>query len=219
MRTNEPQPRVLPLELPKPWRPPTTSVSFLDWEPGPEAGFRSVLEQRQSVRQLGVLPRAKLGTLLWHAARIRSNERREDRPAPSAGGLHPIAIVVLEPPFSRAQLYDPLRHALGELAGLDQTNLEAASRPIVEILSAPSTVILTLANFQLSEAYYSNSESLVWRDAGCMLATLHLTACWLGLGSCLLGALGNGVASIVSPDGIVCGTGAIAVGEPAADVD
>lgn len=212
--TSDPQPRTLPLKPPPLWRPSTTQVSHLEWEPGPETSFHEVLERRESERYLGKLSRSKLGSLFWHAARVRSNTGREHRPAPSAGGLHPIELVVLEPPFTRAQRYDPHRHTIEELATLDETALATAGLSIAQIVSSPSsTVILELASFELDDAFYSDSESLVWRDAGCILATLHLTASWLGLGSCLLGTLGTDAAKIVSPDAVMSGVGAMAVGE------
>jgi SagB-type dehydrogenase family enzyme len=212
--TREPRPRATPLDCPPRWAPPLARVSALGWHAGPDAPFPDVLERRSSERQLAILPRPKLGALLWHSARVRSTTGGEHRAAPSAGGLHPIALVVLEPPFRQAFLYDPIRHALGELAEIDTPALADACRSLLEVLpTARGTFIVALGEFRRTEAFYENSESLVWRDAGCQLATLHLTATWLGLGSCLLGVTGAGVANAICRDASVQPVGAIAVGE------
>jgi SagB-type dehydrogenase family enzyme len=176
--------------------------------------FSAVLDRRSSQRDFGELSRANLGSLLWHAARVRSTDRGQHRSAPSAGGLHPIEFVVLEPPFQHAFLYDPVRHALGELADIDSQLLADACGAMVAVLPlARGTFIVALADFERTGALYEEPDSLVWRDAGCALATLHLTAAWLSLGSCLLGIVGAAVAEVVGRDGRVRPVGAIAVGQ------
>ena len=176
--------------------------------------FGAVLDRRSSQRDFGELSRANLGSLLWHAARVRSTDRGQHRPAPSAGGLHPIELVVLEPPFRLAFLYDPVRHALGQLADIDSQLLATACGATVAVLPlARGTLIVALGDFERTGALYEEPDSLVWRDAGCALATLHLTSAWLGLGSCLLGIVGAAVAEVIDRDGRGRPVGAIAVGQ------
>jgi hypothetical protein len=157
---------------------------------------------------------ARHGHSLWHGARVRSTDRGDHRGAPSAGSLHPIHWLVLEPPFSCACVYDPFRHALGEISGVDPRELEGAARELRDSLpAAEGTFLVAVAEAQRTTAIYEYPDSLIWRDAGCALATMHLVASWLGLGSCLLGVLGTSVAKLVDANDGIAAVGVLAVGE------
>lgn len=199
--------------MPGVWRPPVS-----EWVPLPIGSelvipFGVVLDGRASRRRLEPPSRDALGALLWHGARVRSMVGgREGRAAPSAGGLHPLSLVVVEQPLVVATLYDPIRHALARLE-VDETDVGRACSSLVEVLpDARGSFVFALADFERTAAAYEHSESLVWRDAGCLFATLHLTAAALGLGSCLMGILGAELAAIVVRDQRVLPVGVLAVG-------
>ncbi len=64
--------------------------------------------------------------------------------------------------------------------------------------------MILVANTNRAEAAYEGSESLVWRDAGCVMMTLHLVAEYLGLAFCPVGVLGTAlVRALGEPSGWV----------------
>src|SRR5690606_23954914 len=82
------------------WRYDVLAVEYL---PSPDAppdpGFFPVLERRRSSRRFGALSQDDLAALLWYAAKTQESAapggvRWEHRAAPSAGGRHPIDIIV-----------------------------------------------------------------------------------------------------------------------------
>lgn len=184
---------------------------------GPKTSFRTVIDARRSTHSTKPLTRRDLSTLLWHAARVRSLHIRKDglkfqsRPAPSAGGLHPIHLVIARCAGSPgcAFRYDPLRHALAPLA----ITSRALSRWLTEVDAvAPgkATIVALLCDEQRTAERYVRSNSLTWRDAGCQLALLHVVATWLTLNSSLLGIEGQSLAAAVHPR--LRGMGMILVG-------
>ncbi len=210
----EPRPRLIPLPEPPPWMPNVGPAEALSWAPGPSTCFGEVLEARRSERLLGPISRSSIGTLLWYGARVRSTNRGQHRAAPSGGGLHPIQWLLLEPPFEEVRLYDPICHATRQILGIDSLALSSAATAVREVLpSARGVLIMALADFQRAASYYEHAESIVWRDAGAAIATLHLTASWLSLGSCVLGVRGVEIRALVCPDGRVDPVGAIVVGQ------
>jgi SagB-type dehydrogenase family enzyme len=213
--TDDPKPRVgLALRPPPRWSPRISKYEDLGFSNSSTASFAAVLESRCSQRVLGPLSREQLGTLLWHAARVRSiNGFREHRASPSGGALHPIHIVVFDAPFTSAVLYDPLHHRLGHIAEIDAADLSRRCASLGIVLpDARGSFLLAVAEFGRTAALYENADSVVWRDAGCLLSTLHLTATWLGLGSCLMGLVGADLAPVLAPDGQVRPVGLLAVG-------
>ena len=75
------------------------------------------------------------------------------------------------------------------------------------------TYLVLLGETGLVGAAYENPVSLLWRDAGALLATLHLCATSLGLGFCPLGVLGAEFAEAIFPgDATVVGCGVAAIG-------
>lgn len=166
------------------------------------------------MRELGPTSRARLGTFLWHAARTRAaRSGKEHRAAASAGGLHPIETVLVGDD-NVPELYDPRRHALYALRADAVVLGEAVQECRAVIPSARGVLLLFGAHAARTGAAYANPESLHWRDAGCVLATFHLVATWLGLGFCPLGVLGAKVWSAIDPLGEITPAGAAMLGEP-----
>jgi hypothetical protein len=73
--------------------------------------------------------------------------------------------------------------------------------------SARGDALMLVGHNRVTSAKYSYSESLLWRDAGCLIATLGLCAEWLDLGFCALGILGlSPVHKLFADDAVVaCG--------------
>lgn len=194
-----------------------------EWVPLPrtireaEAAFLDVLRDRRSAVGASV-GSDDLSSLLWHATALR--ERRADgrfgipwesRPAPSAGGLHAIRIVVLPlEDAAQAGEYLPDHHAL---APIDPNGLNANRASVFEMIGANTGTTLQLAcDFELLTECYDNPETLMWRDAGALAATIAFSATALGMTSVVLGRAGGGVLKAAGIDPRFAAVGAVHVG-------
>jgi SagB-type dehydrogenase family enzyme len=182
--------------------------------------FADVIDERGSIRQLKPPSIERLATLLWHGARTRETAMRSDgllwqhRASPSAGGLHPIELLIVPAIEATLLRYDPIVHCLDTLDNVDVGRLEAARTQLRAVVDgAEATYLVLAADFARTEAVYDHAKSLVWRDAGAMLVTLHLTATAMELGVCLLGVLGNDVVASVLGSPKLCAVGVAMVGE------
>lgn len=135
----------------------------------------------------------------------------EHRPYPSAGGLHCIRLLMIDSESRQVALYEPTGHrfhALDAPGVVDKNDVE------VEMLVGRSggCTLRLIADLQKANAAYKAPESLLLRDAGCLMATVALCAGWLKLEACLLGALGSSiVAELKLPDHQYAGVGAIQI--------
>jgi hypothetical protein len=176
------------------------------------------LDARASHREFGVVHDQQLGAFLWHACRTRGSGTSnlgfdlEHRAAPSAGAIHPVHIVVKRPEDDRWWMYEPrahqlaeLRHAPGKLAGLYELSLRVLG-------GDEATRILFLAEPGKTLGKYQNGCSLVWRDAGVLLAVMALTATAQGLNFCPLGITGEPWASALADQGKLAGVGLALLG-------
>ncbi|WP_139114613.1 nitroreductase family protein [Pseudomonas sp. 24 E 1] len=183
--------------------------------------FGEVLDARTSQRDFGVVNDQQLGAFLWHACRTRGVGASElgfdleHRASPSAGAIHPIHVVLKRPRCERWWLYQPgahelreLKHAAGRLAGLYEQSLK--------VLEGDDAVrILFLAEPGKTLGKYQDGCSLVWRDAGALLAVMALTATAQGLNFCSLGITGEPWASTLADQGKLAGVGLALLGAAA----
>jgi SagB-type dehydrogenase family enzyme len=163
----------------------------------------------------------KLGSLLWHTTQLRERrfDRRfkvwESRTSPSAGGLHPISLLVL--PMLRtspAGIYSSEAHEVRSLA-VDATpalNLNANSVRALCNASAGTTIQLIADSSKLASCY-DNYHSLLWRDAGALIATLTFIATALELTSVPLGRHGTDIIRALGLSAPLVGAGAIHIGD------
>jgi SagB-type dehydrogenase family enzyme len=207
----EPRPRSVPWGVNN-WQPLAISKRDLPAPTTePRIPFLQVLEQRRSNAVSRELPFEALAELLWHGARARETGRGrlglpwEHRSAPSAGGIHPIELFVRVPGPDGLNLYDPLAHALASVEVVNNDELFSLDRQVAAAApTARGTIVILVANTNRAEAAYEGSESLVWRDAGCLMMTLHLVAEYLGLAFCPIGVLGTAlVRALGEPTGWV----------------
>lgn len=204
---------------------PATSFDLDDLSPLPKhieaplANFFDVLVRRAS-RVGGRVPTGLLGSLLWHASQLRARRfdgrfgQWESRPSPSAGGIHPIRLLVL--PLDQrdvAGVYDDGTHSLGGVGRgpAEAIALNAASVSTLTSATCGTTVQL-FADPTRVAACYDNHESLLWRDAGAVTATLCLTAEALGLNAVPLGRHGTDIVHAVGLPAQVRGLGAVHIG-------
>lgn len=162
-----------------------------------EVDLASLLEQRQTRRIFGTsLSEEVLGDVLWLACRNRSlragpfTTAQESRPHPSAGGMHPIHVLVTREsrPWYR---YEPVEHTLVELPGTEEV-ARVARAVADELVTVDSGWLIWLVSEPgKTAAKYERPESLVWRDAGVVLGYLSIVAEAMRLSFCPLGLLGN----------------------------
>jgi SagB-type dehydrogenase family enzyme len=156
-----------------------------------------VLAARRSRREFrGALSLQQAGDLLWHSTRARELARRgqrtvwESRPVPSAGGCHPIRVVLVGAHFARDSLlvYDAQHHMFGVRPVRGEKLMRRCLEEVGRCLSVgKGTVFWFVADLERTGAKYRNPESLVWRDSGALLATLGVVAEALSLNCCGLG--------------------------------
>ena len=180
----------------------------------------SLLRSRRTARHFGeVLPADLSG---WFDLSCRVQQRQSSglgfdltrRPAPSAGAIHPIHVVLTWPQASDWHRYDPFDHALRSFHG--KADPREAHASLQQVLAAPdAALVLLAAEAGRTQAKYEHAASLVWRDAGALLATMALAAHALSLAFCPLGVTGEPWAGrlLDEEDGLV-GVGAAFVGRP-----
>lgn len=160
-----------------------------------------------------------LGQLLWLGCRSRSSRpsglgfNLDSRPAPSAGGIHPVHILISYrqgDPWSR---YDPAYHGLVEINGT-QIHADAAREMAGEVVRLDEAVLLAfVAEPGKTAAKYEHPESLVWRDAGVLLGYVSLASEALNLSFCPLGLTGEPhMAKLLGGQSELCGVGMALVG-------
>lgn len=173
--------------------------------------------ERRTRYEFGPVSKSSLGALFELTSRIQScgNERLgfplSRRPAPSAGAIHPIHLIVNSNQDEGWQRYDPMEHALVELPSRIQPNsVRSAMDQIVQ--SGDATMLLFAAEPGKTFSKYANACSLVWRDAGVLLGYFAIAAEALNLNFSPLGETGEPwVSQLVDEAGLV-GVGMALVG-------
>lgn len=162
-----------------------------------EVDLAGLLEQRQTRREFTrELSDAELGEFLWLACRNRAARPspfgfdQESRSHPSAGGMHPIHVLI-----ARAQRdwqrYDPVEHSLIQLPQT-LTFAAGARYQASDLVPMNHGVLIALAAEPgKTAAKYKHPESMVWRDAGVVLGYMSVVTEALGLSFCPLGLLGS----------------------------
>lgn len=198
--------------------PPGTVGSHRTVPNEPARSIFEILASRRSKRDFSPLENNDLSLLLWHSVATQANAPStygfdlEQRPAPSAGAIHPIHILVNLPDETTWARYDTHAHALVDVEGASVILHPLLAQFESLIPSQQTTRFLLVAEPGKSFAKYDYASSLIWRDAGALLATLGITAEALGLNFCPLGATGEPCASRLAPQDRLSGVGLAVVG-------
>lgn len=179
----------------------------------------SLFRTRRTVRDFDAVAPSDLSGWLELSCRVQQRQPSglgfdlTRRPSPSAGAIHPIHVVMAWPQASSWHRYDPFDHALMAFDGGVQAREAHAS--LQEVLTAPAaTLVLLAAEVGRTAAKYDHAASLVWRDAGALLATMALAAHALSLAFCPLGVTGEPwTGRLLEEQGLV-GVGAAFLGRP-----
>ena len=163
--------------------------------------LEEVLRNRRSIRAFAPIDATRLSTLLYHSARIRVTWQgpgeypASSRAAPSAGARHPLDLVVIpgeiegmeKPRLDRGSpyLFDPMTC---ELVSIDDpwgdAFRESLSHAKGLLGATPAVVLVLAARMDRTFSRYRGGISLIYRDAGALLATIGLVASALGLSCC-----------------------------------
>lgn len=170
--------------------------------------FFEIIEKRKSSRNFSEISLELLSSLLWHSSKIKNiwiselSSIHSHRPAPSAGAIHPIDIVISLPETilnRKLYYYNPFSHSLGVLE-LESKIISDFFNHINDNLLIDHAIILwTIIDINRTAAIYENPESLVWRDCGALLCMIQLVATVLDLNSCIIGTLGQPFFSKIFP--------------------
>ncbi len=177
-----------------------------------------LLDNRRTRRTFNALSEGQLGQLLWRCARTQAIAESnygfdlELRPAPSAGAIHPIHILVLLPGASDWLRYDGRRHGFVEISGSVDTFAGLNEQCRDALPAEQATRLLLVAEPGKTSAKYLHSESLIWRDAGALLAVMAMIAEALDYSFCPLGITGEPWAGRLAPAGVLTGVGVALVG-------
>lgn len=202
--------------VPRPW--PEGKVRLLsDEHLDVPATFQHIASTRHSRRDFYPSEDPRLGQLLDMTCRARTVISHQlgfpqtSRPAPSAGAIHPVHVILHrfdDPGWSR---YDPMKHALIELPS--SVTPSSVRRGLNEVLpGAAATIILFAAEPALTFAKYRHACSLIWRDAGVLQGFFSAAAEALALNCCLLGVTGEPWVSRLVEQKTLIGVGAAYVG-------
>jgi hypothetical protein len=165
----------------------------------PASDFLATLNARRS-RTGGNVPDDDLASLLRHSTLLR--ERRldgrfgtwESRSAPAAGGIHAFHLLCL--PLGRNEacgVYDADAHALRAPHSLEDARA-LNMRSVATIAEAEGgTTLQLVVDRDRYEACYDHCDSLIWRDAGALIAVISLVGTLLGLDSVPLGRHGDDI--------------------------
>lgn len=182
--------------------------------------FLDVLRGRRSEKQLGICTLEELSEILFHAVKPYAISRDDydmtvyRSASPSAGGRHPIDILVGLPEKEGRQLYlyEPLSHSLVRLGIPAELQREFFDDVNQTLPLGDSILIWFSVQYMRTASKYTDFESLVWRDAGAQLYCLQQVAKYVGLDSCPIGYLAEDTfhrmfqcASLISGGGMIIG--------------
>lgn len=205
--TRDPLPRATPAVLePLDWPVRRTLGPCPPANPGPLL-LRDAMLARRSVREMAPAPlRSVLALVGWvtvaRAIRVADPLGRTRRVPPSAGALHPVEVIVVAggrrvPVLLRV---DPVSARVQVLSERRTGRAGRLLARLPEVLPrARGTALVLLADHGRTAAVYRRPNSLLWRDAGALLASLQFAAGSIGLVTCLTGLLGEEIADALLP--------------------
>jgi hypothetical protein len=184
-----------------------------------------VMERRRSVRRIDPARLREIANMVgWVVARsgasVHENIPRWKSLAASAGGLQVVEPILVPPIGTRAFRFDGSSARLAVLKLADPAMMETFRERVRGM--APRTagchIIVFAADMPRARACYEWADSLVLRDAGALLQTIHTAAEAFRMSALPLGILGQeACAAILPAGGGIEAVGAMIVGRPHAE--
>lgn len=161
-----------------------------------QTDFLEVYTKRRSVKQLGTCPLNVLSKVLYMAVKPYCIAKDDygvtvsRSAAPSAGGRHPIDILVgLQEEDRQLYLYQPIGHSLKRLS-VEKELQQNFFKDVGQTLPfGESTLLWFSVQYMRTASKYSNPMSLIWRDVGAQLCCFQQAAKYAGVDSCPIGYL------------------------------
>lgn len=187
----------------------------------PDKNFIEVFKNRRSVKQLGACPLEMLSVILFYAVKPFMISKDDygmvvyRSASPSAGGRHPIDILVGLPDKEGKSLfmYEPLSHSLLRLDVPFETQRVFFDDIDRTLPLGDSVLVWFSIQYMRTASKYTDFESLIWRDAGAQLCCLQQMAKYVGLDSCPIGYLAEesfgklfNCSSLISGGGMIIGS-------------
>jgi SagB-type dehydrogenase family enzyme len=185
---------------PVPWRDNTdgTRLKLGDLLNEDSHTLAEVLSRRRSAREWAPPGLSAIATMLVRTLRVIEWGTAPDgyltthRPTPSAGARHPFDVYLLAHEVdglaAGSWRFDALTCELVQSPDDHKPGLETLGEIIGQ--ATPPAALVAVAHIDRTLSRYPDGLSLLWRDAGALLATLHLCATDLDLASCIVGATG-----------------------------
>lgn len=187
----------------------------------PDKNFIEVFKNRRSVKQLGSCPLDMLSVILFYAVKPFMISKDDygmvvyRSASPSAGGRHPIDILVGLPDKEerRLYLYEPLSHSLLRL-NIPIELQKCFFDDIDKTLPLGESILIWFSiQYMRTASKYTDYESLIWRDAGAQLCCLQQVTKFVGQDSCPIGYLAEetfgrlfNCQSLISGGGMIIGS-------------
>jgi len=186
-------------------------------EAKPISPMRLFMSRRTSAPRR-ILTDVQLGTVLWTLGKTFEYRMQHDgrvwqhRIPPSAGGCHPIDLLVFR--NRRLFLYDCICHRLHRVENSRRIALDRLFRHFAEAATGTGDIIVLAAQFDRTMSRYAHGESLVWRDAGALIATCYLACAAHDLSCTALGPTGGSLLNeALNGKSLVEGVGGCLVGQ------
>lgn len=190
------------LEKPIPFEPYLYDVASEMRLPRPterlaQKGFLQVFSERRSVKQLGDCPLEDLSQVLFYAIKPYCIGQDDygvtvyRSAAPSAGGRHPIDVLVglKEGEERRLYLYQPISHSMRRL-NISEEMQQRFYADIEDTLPFGKSALMWFSvQYMRTASKYTEPMSLIWRDIGAQLCCLQQAAKYVGMDSCPIGYL------------------------------
>lgn len=180
--------------------------------------FLDVFKGRRSVKRLGGCSLEDLSKVLYYACKPYEISKDDygmtvfRSASPSAGGRHPIDVLVGLPEQGRRNLflYEPVKHTLKRLA-VPEEKQRLFFEDVESTLPFGESALLWFSlQYMRTASKYTDYMSLIWRDAGAQLCCLQQAAKYVGLGSCPIGYLAEeSFNNLFDNDALVSGGGVI----------
>ena len=186
-----------PLPFEPYWYEGSGEIRLLKVEKTERKDFLDVFSGRRSVKVLGGCGLEELSRILFFAVKpyiIAQDDYGVSvyrSAAPSAGGRHPIDVLVGLPEKNERHLYlyQPLNHSLRKLAVSEDLERDFYKDVEQTLPFGESTLLWFSVQYMRTASKYTDSMSLIWRDVGAQLCCLQQVAKYVGLDSCPIGYL------------------------------
>lgn len=163
----------------------------------PERDFLDVLKNRRSIKTLNTCSLEDLSRILYYSLKPYTIAMDNlgaivyRSASPSAGGRHPIDVLVsiIQNENRFLFLYNPLIHSLRKL----HIPLDVQKRFYTDVentlLLGNSVLLWFSIQFMRTASKYSDPMSLIWRDVGAQICCIQQVAEFFNVGSCPIGYL------------------------------